>query len=412
MKWFRIGFILIFVVLIAVSCVRFFSQGHTITYKLPEHLDFEILEVNTRKLRNERDNYYIEIRSETHTFSFQLFEEFDSRRIVTDIIYYEGDYTCLLPIFDERIIVDMLCYKDGIFYDYHMIQGEEDSLDKFVSGIEIYDVENWSNELGETTNRYSISLFTDNRVQKHKLAIASLRGVFEINENINEITLFTSDVYNRPLSAFVGEYYIVADYSVQRRFREFHLVNLNTRRTSTLRAPTYISFDSYIQGVVEEKVYLYDRNNELQYEIDINRKTIQEVGNARRDIRHYKNGDWTKISTVRANQRVFFNYTIEVPELRRFDYIFLQGNRHSGHHYLIEKRGNRYNVFRAHVQNNDSVKFLFQVDNINTLTFLDDFVYFIEDNEIRYYSDRTGVRTIIRYDELRFNVNLIFNAYK
>jgi len=358
------------------------------------------------------DNYYIEISNETLTFSFQLFQEFDSRRIVTDIIYYEGEKTCLLPIFDEEIIVDMLCHQAGIFYNYHTIQGQHQSLDSFVSNIGLYDSSRWVNELGKEVTRYGIFLFIDNKVPGHRLAITSLRGIFEINETINEIEVLNSDVYSRPLSVFVGNYYIVANYNENRRFREFYFVDLVTRGITTVRAPAYISFDSYIQGVVEGSVFIYDRNNEVQYEIDVERKTIQEVGNARRDIRHFENEEWTKISTIKANNRVFFDHTVEIPEFRRFNYVFLHGGRHSGFYYLIERFGNTNNIFRAHVQNPDSIKFLFQTENIDSLVFLNEFVYFLEGNEIRYYGYTTGVRTIIRDDELRFNSHLMLNAYK
>jgi hypothetical protein len=185
-----------------------------------------------------------------------------------------------------------------------------------------------------------------------------------------------------------------------------------TGRIRNVRAPNDISFDSYIQGVVDGKVYLYDRHNERQYEIEPERGNIKEVGNRRRDIRHFENGEWTEITAVKANQTVLFGRTIQDNDFARFDYVFREGNELSGYYYLIDKRNNGYGIFRAPVRSKSSITYLFQVSSLDEVQFFGEYVFIQRGNQISFYSDKTGIRRIIRYSELEFNESLIISVFK
>ena len=62
MKKIRIIIVLVFLVLMTICCVRFYSKGHTTTYYLGENKDYEIKEIYTKNKSGETDNYYLEIK--------------------------------------------------------------------------------------------------------------------------------------------------------------------------------------------------------------------------------------------------------------------------------------------------------------------------------------------------------------
>lgn len=415
MKKMRVAIIFIFLILIIFSCIRFISKGHTITYKLGINNEYEVKEIYTKKEKNEMDNYYLEITSDKVTYSYQLFDSFSmKRKIVTDLIYYNGNYDCMLPIIDNKVYTDILCYKDNRFYNYAHIIGKDSNLDKFVNNIDIniYDKDDWLDKSTETINYNEITLYDYNNIKDHYVGVSNLKGVYTLGNEITNIKIFAKDIYSRELSTIMGGYYITVDYNEKTQFRTFYFVNLINGKIKEEKAPNYISFDSYIQGVIDNELYIYDRDNEKQYKINIDKSTIMEIGNSKKKIQYYSNGEWNKITPTKANKTFLFDYNIDISEFEKFDYAYLEGGKKSGYYYLFEKRSGFYNVYRTHVQNKKSITYLFQVEKISDVSSTGEYIYYRDKNAIKYYSDATGIRTLLEYSELEFNENLIFGVYE
>lgn len=415
MKKVRILIIFIFIILIAFSCFRFLSKGYTITYKLGINNEYEIKEIYTKKEANETDNYYLEINIDKVTYSYQLFDSFSiGRKIVTEIIYYNGKYNCLLPIIDGKVYTDILCYKDNRFYNYAHLIGKDTALDTFVNNIDIniYDKDDWLDKSTETTTSNGIIVHDYNNIKDHYIGITNLKGIYTLENKVNNKKIFSKDVYNRELSAIVGNYYITADYNEKTQFRTFYFVDLINGKIKEEKASNYISFDSYIQGIVNNELYIYDRDNEKQYKITIDKPSITEIGNSKKKIQYYNNGEWDKITIKKANKSLLFDYNVDIAEFEKFDYAYLDGGKKSGYYYLFEKKTGYYNVYRTHVQNKNSITYLFQVEKISDIYYVGKYIYYRDKSKIKYYSDNTGIRTLLEYSELEFNENLIFGVYE
>ena len=54
---------------------------------------------------------------------------------------------------------------------------------------------------------------------------------------------------------------------------------------------------------------------------------------------------------------------------------------------------------------------MFNVKKISDVYYLDDYVYYKSGNKLKYYSNMTGNRTIVEYNEIEFNNSLIFGVY-
>lgn len=413
-RW-QIILIVVFIILIIFCCVRFYSKGYNINYKLGEKGEFQIKEIYTKNVKGERDNYYIEIQHGKYTFNYQFFNSFSvKRKIVKDVIFYDGEYKCMLPIIENGAQTDIKCYKDNRYYNYVSIYGKEKKLDEFVNNIDInfYDKDDWSNESTEVLESKGIKLYKYNIVEDHYVGLTNLKGTFILNKKINNIEIFSNDIYSRDLSAIVGKYYVTADYTQKNQFRTFYFVDLETGKKKEAKAPNYISFDSYVQGIVDDNLYIYDKDNEKQYKINTKKLSINEIGNKNKKIQYYNNGEWEKITTTKANKKVLFNRKQELKEFQKFEYIYLNGGKTSGVYYLFEKDNEQYKVYKAYVQNKKNLMYLFNVDNIKDVFYVDDYIYFKDKNTIKYYNDTTGIRTLLEYSELEFNNNLLFGVYK
>lgn len=404
--------IIIFLILVILCCIRFFSKGHSITYKIGEE-KYEVKEIYTKGEKNEIDNYYLEVTVADIPFGFQFYHTFSKKRkILEDIITYEGDYVCVLPIIEGKAITDLLCYQDNRYYFYHSIVGNDSNLDKFVNEIDssLYMASDWEDNSTNTEVSSNITLYSSNLVENHILSISSLKGLYRVSESVQTIDIFSQDIYDRKLSAYVSNYYVTADYSQSQQFRIFYIVDLKTGKIEEAKSPNYISFDSYIQGIVDGKLYIYDLDNEKQYSINPTTKKIEEVGNSKKKIQYYENGEWSKITTTKANKELLFDMSESSSDFQKFYVTYHIGGEESGYYYFFMKMDDGYILYRAPSQNPKIITYITEVTDIDDVYFLDDYIYYQTKDSIQYYHDEKGVRTVLKYKELEFNKNLIFGV--
>ncbi len=408
-RYIRITIVFIIIFILIFICVHFLSKGYTNKYSID---DFSIKEVYTKDEQNEHDNYYIEIGINDIVYNYQFYKQIeDDNKLVKDILYYDGEYKCLLPILSDDIKVDFLCYKDKKYYNYRDIVGDEEHLDKFIQDIDDdkYSLNDFKDNKKNGKDYNKITYYKDNIPDEFIISMSTLRGFLSIDDKVNSIELFDQDVYKRELSIFSNNYYVTADYSDNQEFREFYVVNILNGKEKIVKTPDYISFDAYIQGVVDDCIYIYDINNEKQYSLNLNELSVTEEGNANKGIKYY-NGNWSNISSIKANSiQLFTNNRLSVKENQ---YVFKDGNKLSGFYYYFYEIDNGYEVYRANVQNSKLRKYLFTVKDYSDVIFEEDYIFYKDNNTIKMYSDYTGVKTIIKDTELEFNDNIYFNAYK
>ena len=385
--------LLVFLIIVCKSIFTFESINYSIK---KNNTSLKIKEIY------KKNNYYVEIKTDKSTYSFRLYEKINKRKIVTDIyLYNDESIECILPIIDNNTYTDIMCYKGSILYNYHNIIGEYPKLDEYVKSIEQYDLDNFSNEF----NHYKVlgtTKYNDFLNLNNIIALTTYNGLI-INGDI--VTLFNNDVYNNELGVFIDNYYLVADYSNSYSFNLFYVVNLETKEINKLKYKEDISYDSYIQGIVDGKVYLYDKNNENQYEIDVKNNKISIVSN-NKYIKYYTNNKWEKIIKSKANKELYFNYETLDNNFTSYDYVRESEN----YYYLFKKDGIFYKLYRIDKANLNIYKYIIDVP-VTNIYFKDNYLYYVYKNKLLFYSDRTGLKTILENSELEFNETIKYYIY-
>ena len=224
----------------------------------------------------------------------------------------------------------------------------------------------------------------------------------------HDVNVFEKDVYNQKLATFTNQYYVVADYNESYNFNKFYIIDLIKRTKDEVASDTKISFDSYIQGSVDGKVYVYDKENKKQYEINTDKKTIALISNANSDVVFYNNG-WTEISIKEAlSEKYFVTENIEYKN-NQFSKIDKIGDE-VGFYYLYKKVGNHYEVYRKNFQD-DNLVYLFNLNNINTL-YIENSIYYLDDDKLYVYNDLIGNKVVVVNNEFKYNKNIKFGVYK
>ncbi len=380
--------ILLIVLIILIIVLKQILTFNSITYKL----NIDNNKINIKETY--KDNYYIELTFNKKVYPFRIYKNLNKRKIIKDAFIYKDDSVeCVLPIIDNSLYTDMMCFKDDILYDYNSIKGEFINLDKYVESIDLYNSNNFDNTILDTKIVGTVKYNTFDNFDKIT-AITTYNGLFINGESIE---LFEKDIYNNKLNAFIDGYYITADYESTYTFRYFYIVNLNTKEIRKLESKIEISYDSYIEGIVDDKLYIYDKDNENQYEIDIENNEIKLISSDKY-IKYYNNKKWEKMNKTKANNEIYFNY--ETLDNYFTDYDLVKES--DEYYYLFKKDGISYNLYRVDKNNIEVYKYLLDVPTTD-IKFNDNYLYYIYKNKLYYYSDCTGIKTILENSELEFN---------
>lgn len=390
--------VLLLVLLILTIICKNILTFDSISYKIKVDQN----KIKIKEIVN-KDNYYIEIKTGKNIYPIRIYDNITKKRkIVKDIyLYKDKNIECILPVINNKLSIDMMCYKDETLYDYHTIIGDNNSLDKYVDSIKLYNLNNFQNKHinKKTIGTVKYNIFNNfNNI----VAITTYKGLIINDEEIN---IFKKDIYNNNLSTFIDNYYIIADYEKKYSFNNFYIINLNNKKITKLESKNDISYDSYIQGIVDNKIYLYDKDNENQYEIDIKENKIKIVSN-NKYIKYYTNKKWEKINKTKANKEIYFDYETLDNNFTSYDYVEETDN----YYYLYKKDGISYKLYRVDKNNINIYKYIIDVPTTN-IYFKNDYLYYVYKDKLYYYSDSTGLKTILENSELEFNDTIKYYIY-
>lgn len=381
-------------------CFKMFTKSYVTIYQLNN------IEVKETIVNDSNDYYNFEIKTPNNTFYLATYKNFNKKsNIIEDIkIFNNNKYECILPIFEDKTIIsDIKCISNGVIKDYQLLKGNGE-LDKFANEIEEYKMLATETEI---INKDTLTVYKNNLVDKHFIAINSYKGLYTINTNnvntIYDTKLFASDVYKRTISLYSKDIYLVADYDQKFDFTVFKLVNVKDAEGSKITSKYNISFDSFIQGVVDDNVYIIDSNSKMQYKVDIDNKIVENITNGTKAT-HYENGEFTELEINQIiNQKLKFKETNEVIN------NYTEFNKYQNYYYFYKRVNGGYEIYRT--IDKKQFTYLFTAQDINEVICAKDYVYYIDGNKIKYYNDTTGIKTVLENTEFTFNDNIKFYVY-
>ena len=385
----------------------FFDTGHTVDYNIG---NFKVEE----ELRTKENNYYyFQLEHEDFKINFAINQNYNKAEKVINNIEYKkiDDYSCVLPIFKNGdILTDVMCLKDDEITYAHDLDNE--NINDYLKSLEKYgyDVNNYKDKASEVKLSNTQSVYQDNLLENHYIAMETYKGLNLFGASQDNIQIFDDDVYTKPISFFTDRYYIVADYTEDYTFKRFHVINRINGKQTDIRSYDDISFETIMQGAVDDEIYFFDKETELQYKISLKYENVEEV--ADKDKLQYYNGKWNSMALSDALEgKTFDNYYTKAPNgYEKADCI----GEDTGYCYYYKKQmvddKEQYLVYRADVQNTKIKTYLFTTTDMRSVIYLDNFVYFVNGNSLYYYGEN-GVRQVIANSEREFNDDIHFGVY-
>ena len=379
--------IVIFIILIIVFIKR--SNNNVLKYKIKNNKEtYNITE------KSNKNYIYYSVLWDKKEYPIDIFKTNIKKKAINKVYSYnDNTYSCILPFFNDEILTDIMCYKNNVLYNYYSLKGESDSLDKYVSSIKEYTL---FNDVEIKENKYNniITFYSD--VDK-KISITTYKGIISKNKDVK---LFDKDVYSNKISIYTDNYYITADYNSSYEFDKFFIVDLNDNDVSTIKVKNPISFDSYIQGIVDGKIYIFDPENEIQYELVPKSKKINIISNDY--IKYYSNKKWTKVSVKQAKKELLFNYGSLDTIYSEYDKVY-----ENDYYYYAIKNSKLYRINK----NNTKIRMLLFKLPVDEIIIYDDYLYYVENNDLYYYSDITGLKKVLTNKEFEFNKYIKYYIY-
>jgi hypothetical protein len=428
-KMFGVVVVLLIFYIAFQSIYSYMSGGQTYSYNLVANdNEYNVVEKFTNEHKNketnliEESNYYYEISLDDKLlFSFKITGKYTGvKGFIKELkVFNDNNYTCAYPIFKGKTEnIDVICNSNDKYYLYGTLKSKVPALDAFVESLKTmgYSHSSWNAVNTETKLVNNFYVYKNNISEDQNITIWSYNSFYRLtNRGENLYSLNILGQTNPILNAMVNQYLLMPDYKKSNFFKRLYITNLITSSMDPFDIDYDISYNSFIQGVVDNKLYLIDKNNKTQYAIDIYKKEVKITGDSTNSTKYYNNGKWEPKSIDEViNSNLVFTYPNTIPEsLKILNPLSIgeYGGESDGYYYLYLSENNVINVYRIDKQNTNIMTLIFSVPSIKDIKYSEKDIYFISNDTLYVYHDNLGLNPLVKYNDLATNGYSLYNVY-
>ena len=382
--------------------VVFFKTEHVEEYSLK--IEDKIYVINESYSKNKVDDFYLlTITVDNKEFVFDIDNSFNKQKnIVKDVKVYEADdLLCIYPIFlNDKVTGELECNIEGKLYSYFSIR-DTYNLESFVDTLPGYE----KGFVGGTkTESYAdLEVYIDNIMPDEHIVLYNYKSIFNItNKGNNHYNFSIKDVYTNKNGILVDKYYLVPDGNVAGIHEYMAVMDVETGSTFELPLRNQLSSNYYINGVVDNVLYIFDKSNLVQYSINPDHRDIRIECTKDSMCNAYLDGKWVTVSAYDM-----LNKEIKFGE----DYGFLEDKIDvvtKSKRYYYYKTGNAF--YRAYVNAPEKKVQLFTNSDISIVRIANGSIYYIE-NDVLYRYTTNSIVPLMKRNEFKFNYYNIFDVH-
>lgn len=389
----RIIFIIVMIIIIN-AILSIFKKSHVVNYSIKNNK----INVNINETYKNK-KYYFVIKANDKKFSFSYDNRFNKRkRVVKDIIVSkEDDMLCIFPILSNDNYYGTICNKDNVLYN-----------GSYFSKLNIDDILQKRNL--KTSKKRVIKdiqeakVYLSNIPDDTYIYVWKYNGFITINnEDVQTLDIFSNDTYINKLGIKVDKYYILPNYDEKYEYKKLFIINMTNNRIKELvfDKKDVITNDYVNNGIINNKLYLFDVDNYVQYEINPKKNKYKKVGNKKDGFVFYDK-EKVKVNYFDLKNKQTFNY-YSIEELNDYQNII---NDFDSYYYVNNDDVILYNATLKEKM------YLFHFEEVNSLFSNSSDLYFISGNTLYRYNLLEGLSKILVYDELLFNKTNRYSIYK
>ncbi len=399
MKKYKTYLIVVIIIMIIPFIYKMTIKHKETNYKINKYQIEEIFNIN-----NKKHTYEFNIKKGKNIYSYKIENNIHKNsKIIKKIKEYKQDnITCIVPIYKNTKELEIYCNLDKQQVSKEYLR-DNDSFKEILKKVKKYNISLKDNK--ETNIDYkNITIYSKNIPSNYKVIIWNYKGIVIIDNEKNIYKEFRKeDLYDNVMATTTKRYFTLFENTSVAGVKKIHCYDLIKDKYKLIELETYFNKDSYINGVVDNTIYVTDKKDKKQYAINIKKETIKEVGNEELQYikyHNYKNELLPKREFLSKeqffnNERITNNKVTKSKDLVEEDNIY----------YYKED-----NTFYEQLKNRNKV-LLFESEAKEWNVFDKDIVF--KNEEYLYlYNDNIGLRKLISYNELNYNDNNIYFIWR
>ena len=408
-KTISFSIIILIVILLYQIGINFLKQSHSIKYTVGNEVLYHIDE----DFDNSNDGSYYLFRvtkEDNKQFIFEYPNRFNKqKKIVSEVKEFEKDgWDCLSLVYKNKKEASLpVCVNNGVLYSYNYAKNLVD-LTEFVSELPgIEKPEEKDKGTIKTENFENVILANKGYFDEDEVILLyNYKRVVAYYKDHEKVVNFSNqDNYSNNLGRIVDNYYLVPRYGFDSpEIKSYIKYNIESEVKKEIVLPKYLSRDlTYVNGVYDDKLYVFDKSNMTQYSIDPNSDEVKVTGTVDDYPFAYINGEKTNVSAYEMKEsNVIFTENHEAFDKLAFDNIYVKDN-----YSIVGKDGNYYKVYNKY---SDLPILLFNNPNAKEVKEKNSNVYFIDNDTIYKYND-SGLYDMITTNELIYNNINVYDVY-
>lgn len=395
--------LLLFLTLLLEFGINYFKTSHHVEYDIS---GYTVEEDYIKK--SGKDYYLIKASKDGKEYIFNAQNEFNkNEKIIKEIIPYDtDDISCATIIYTNNSSSTPLCYKDKILHSYISVENEP-GMSEYLKQLNKYAEDKITSSDESYVFAYN-EIYKNNLYKNEDIIMYNYKNIIKINgERTMTFDFSNKDVFKNEYGTLVGKYYVIPKMRNNIEFSHYLIVDLEKETVEEIdlarEVSANISSQMYVNGIYNSNLYIFDKSNLVQYEINPDKGEIKVVGNKDKKGIVYKNGQEEEIGVYTLNnEKVTFTENYDAYKEIDYDQIFLTSN---GAVYV--KDGVFYKVYNNYLKN---PIYLFEAKNVQDIKVKEDNIYYINDQFLYRYNDYGNVR-ILKREQFKYDYTNIYDVY-
>ena len=388
------------IILIIPIIYKSFMTHSEREYKIDKYKVYESFTI-----MNKKHYYDFIISNKKESYSFTIENNAHKRiRIIKNIkVYKEKDIKCIVPIYKNDKELDIYCLKGKEQVSKEYLK-DNSNFNKILKQSKKYKIN--SIKSSNTKKEYkNITVYTKNIPKNIKIIVWTYKGIVLIDNNSNKyIKFLDNDLYDNIMATTTKRYFALFENTSVNGIKKVYCYDLKKDKEKTINIQTLVNKDSYINGVVDDNVYITDRRAKKQFIINLKKEEIKEIGNEEIGfikIINNKKETVPKKEFIKEDQ-YFKNKRIINKDITKAKDLIKEDN-----YYYYYNNNKMYKQLA-----NSNKVLLFENNDIEEWNVFDRDILIRKDGGLYLYNDNLGLRLLIEYNELKYNYNNIYYLWK
>lgn len=395
MKKYRNILIILTTLLLVPVVFKIIKTHHEVEYEVNGYKIKEIYRYN------KKHSYDFIIKKGKQEYSYTINKNMNkNKKIIKEIkSYKENNVICIKPTYIKDNDNELYCLEDNKQVSTFYLK-DNDSYKKIIKKLKI----NNSVKKSKIKEYKKIEISKDNIPENYKVIVWNYKGIYIIsNDNIINQKFIDYDLYDNIMKTTTSKYYVLFENTKVSGIKKVHYYDLKKDKYKTLELKKTISKKSYINGVVDDLIYITDIDKMKQYTLDLDREELEEVGNQNLGFIKYINGEKQilKRGEFFNKNQYFENERIEEKKVTSSRDLIFKDN------YYYFKKNNK--IYSRLINSTD--KILFELDDIKEWNIIDDDIILISNDSLYMYHNNE-LKNILKYNELNYNYKDICTIWK